>query len=129
VHDRHQVLHQLLLRTERLCVEYHDLAAMRLAKMRQQFIPKTRQSIFMDNHQCRQFGTNDPIYHVREFGPFEIQAATDLCDHSVNTKLFERGSLVGQIWFLRRLETRRVAIVTCLVFNTQLSIWFNCSGV
>jgi hypothetical protein len=37
--------------------------------------------------------------------------------------------LVGQIWFLRRLETRRVAIVTCLVFNTQLSIWFNCSGV
>jgi hypothetical protein len=57
------------------------------------------------------------------------RSATDLCDPSGNTKLFERSSLVGQVRFLRLTGNPQGCDRDLFGFNTRLSIWFACSGV
>ncbi|OGO75144.1 MAG: hypothetical protein A3K45_06650 [Chloroflexi bacterium RIFOXYC12_FULL_59_14] len=76
--DRHQVLHHLLLWAERLRVEHHDLAVMRLAQVRQQLEAETCQAIFVGDDQGRKLAANDPVNQFRELRPLEVQAAADL---------------------------------------------------
>ena len=78
MHDRHQVLREFLLWTERLSIHDDQCTRMHLTQVLDEREPKAGSPIFMRNHQGANLTSDNAMYHLPQIARSPMIAAATI---------------------------------------------------